>query len=203
MTSESSNAVSEMRLYDWRKRRLYVNAVEREQFLIAAMRAPAEVRTLCLTLLYTGCRISEALELTPASVQLSDRIITIRSLKKRSKIEMREVPIPSVLVEDLARTHGVAATPGSTRPLWRHSGKSLTRGQAYRWVKRIMREAGIVGVHACPKGLRHGYGVHATRAGVQLHMLQKWMGHASMKTTAIYATAVGREEREIAERMWT
>ena len=198
-----TDSASEMRLYDRRKRRLYINAIEREQFLIAAMRAPAEVRTFCLTLFYTGCRISEALELSPSSVQVADRIITIRSLKKRGKVEMREVPVPKVLAEDLARVHTISAWPGSITPLWRHGGKRLTRGMGYRWVKGVMKEAGIAGVQACPKGLRHGYGVHATRTGVQLHMLQKWMGHADMKTTAIYATAVGREEREIAERMWT
>lgn len=40
------------------------------------------------------------------------------------------------------------------------------------------------------------------RAGVQLNMLKKWMGHADMATTAIYADAIGEEERSIASRMW-
>jgi integrase len=33
-------------------------------------------------------------------------------------------------------------------------------------------------------------------------MLRKWMGHSSIETTAIYANAVGKEEMEIAGRMW-
>jgi len=33
-------------------------------------------------------------------------------------------------------------------------------------------------------------------------MMQKWMGHASMETTAIYANALGREERKIASKLW-
>jgi integrase len=32
--------------------------------------------------------------------------------------------------------------------------------------------------------------------------LQRWLGHASMTTTAIYLEAMGDEEREIAARMW-
>ncbi|WP_250565504.1 hypothetical protein [Adonisia turfae] len=40
------------------------------------------------------------------------------------------------------------------------------------------------------------------KSGIQLNMLQKWMGHPDMKTTAIYANALGDEEREIAARMW-
>jgi hypothetical protein len=33
-------------------------------------------------------------------------------------------------------------------------------------------------------------------------MLSKWMGHADIKTTAIYANALGEEQRAIAARMW-
>ncbi len=65
-----------------------------------------------------------------------------------------------------------------------------------------MAKAEICGNQACPKGLRHGYGVEAIRSGVPLNLLQKWMGHASMTTTAIYANASGAEELAIADRMW-
>ncbi|MEZ5846001.1 MAG: tyrosine-type recombinase/integrase [Geminicoccaceae bacterium] len=52
------------------------------------------------------------------------------------------------------------------------------------------------------KGLRHGYGVNAITKGVPLNMLCKWMGYADIKTTAIYANAIGAEEQGIAARMW-
>jgi len=66
-----------------------------------------------------------------------------------------------------------------------------------------MRAAGIAnGPHAAPKGLRHGFGIHAIRSGVPLNLVQRWLGHASIKTTAIYLQAMGVEEREIAARMW-
>ena len=60
----------------------------------------------------------------------------------------------------------------------------------------------IVGVHACPKGLRHGFGVSALQKAVPLNMVRKWLGHSRLSTTAIYADAVGDEEREIAGRFW-
>ncbi len=34
------------------------------------------------------------------------------------------------------------------------------------------------------------------------NMVQKWLGHAQLSTTAIYANAVGEEEQAIAARMW-
>ncbi len=59
------------------------------------------------------------------------------------------------------------------------------------------------GPHLCPKGLRHGYGINAIINKVPLNMLQKWMGHSKMVTTAIYANAVGEEQNKIASRMWS
>ena len=66
-----------------------------------------------------------------------------------------------------------------------------------------MIEAGLPDApQRSPKGLRHGFGVHAAVSGVPLNMLQKWLGHAHLSTTAIYAGAVGKEEQDIARRMW-
>jgi integrase/recombinase XerD len=57
--------------------------------------------------------------------------------------------------------------------------------------------------HASPKGLRHGFGVTAVSKGIALNIVQKWLGHSQLATTAIYANAVGEEEQNIASRMWT
>ena len=65
-----------------------------------------------------------------------------------------------------------------------------------------MRAAGIEGPQPTPKGLRHDYVVAAIGAAVPLNMLLKWMGYAAIETTAIYADALSKEERSIAERMW-
>jgi len=80
---------------------------------------------------------------------------------------------------------------------------SWSRKTAYRHVLAVMEAARIKGgPHKCPKGLRHGYGVHAISSGVPLNMLSKWMGHASLEVTAIYANALGEEQHSIAARMW-
>ena len=66
-----------------------------------------------------------------------------------------------------------------------------------------MIEAGIPeGPQCSPKGLRHGFKINAAVNGVPFNMLQKWMGHAQLSTTAIYAAAIGKEEQHIAARMW-
>jgi integrase/recombinase XerD len=74
---------------------------------------------------------------------------------------------------------------------------------AWRHVKAAVQAAGIRGAQANPKGLRHGFGVAAVQARIPLNLVQRWLGHAQLSTTAIYAEAIGSEEQEIAARMWT
>jgi len=177
--------------------RKYLTADERNRFLAAAATARPDVQTLCLMLAYSGCRISEALALTGAALEPSEGLVAIRSLKKRKPGVFRSVPLPPTLFDRLRMVHGAAAPTAGER-LW-----SLSRGRAWQLVKAVMSEAGIPpGPHATPKGLRHAYALHAIRSGVPLHLVQRWLGHASMATTAIYLQAVGAEEREIAARMW-
>ncbi|MDP0500866.1 MAG: site-specific integrase [Verrucomicrobiota bacterium JB022] len=79
---------------------------------------------------------------------------------------------------------------------------SFSRTTAYRLVKEVMRQAKIAGPQACPKGLRHGFGIACVEAGVPLPIISTWMGHASVKTTGIYLNATGAEERRLASRLW-
>ncbi len=174
-----------------------MNTEERMRFIQAANKQSPEIKAFCFTLFFTGCRLSEARELRFSSVQTTDRLISFRSLKKRDKHHIREVPIPSELIACLDQLHG-----DQDQFVWGKDGQKISRVTAYRWIKNVTNQAEIFGTQACPKGLRHSYGIHAVRSGVQLHMLQKWMGHADISTTAIYANAVGKEELEIADRMW-
>lgn len=184
-------------LYSGKGRRKYLTLAERTRFLAAARqcRRP-DVRALSLTLAYTGCRISEALALTRSAVEVESGFIAFRTLKRRAHaVVMREVPVPPEL---LAAFRNVNAGPGPDARFLR-----LSRSQAWRHIKALMRKAGIPdGPQASPKGLRHGFGLHAIRCGVPLNLVQKWLGHARMETTAIYLQATGPEEREMAKRMW-
>lgn len=84
-----------------------------------------------------------------------------------------------------------------TQRLW-----SWGRATGWRRVKEVMGAANIQGPQATPKGLRHGFGVAAVQASIPLNLVQKWLGHAQLSTTAIYADAVGAEEQGLAARMW-
>ena len=187
------------KLYDQRGRRKYLTKGERKAFLAAAAQEKPEIRTFCNVLAYTGCRISEALALKPESIDQANGVIVYTSLKKRGRLHFRAVPIPKTLQKLLVQVHGLeaqGAQPKATK-LW-----SWTRVTAWRHVKKVLKKARLEGPHATPKGLRHGFGVAAISSGVPLNLVQRWLGHAHMSTTAIYTHAIGDEERQIASRMW-
>jgi integrase/recombinase XerD len=86
-----------IQLYDTQGRRLYLASAERDAFLDAATLADRPARTLCAVLYYTGCRISEALALTPRRIDIGDQVVTFESLKKRRRGVYRAVPVPGTL----------------------------------------------------------------------------------------------------------
>src|SRR3954454_25215354 len=138
--------------------------------------------------------------LTPQQVDLSGRVVVFESLKKRRKGIYRAVPGPPELLDALDLVHGIREVQrrGHAKALLWH----WSRMTAFRRVQEVIAAAGIpAGPHACPKGLRHGFGVQAVSRGIALNMVQKWLGHAQLTTTAIYANAVGEEEQSIAAHM--
>lgn len=189
-----------MQLYDSHGRRKYLTPGERSDFLRAAERASQRVRTLCGTLAHTGCRISEALALTPDRVDLADGVLIFESLKKRRRGIFRAVPVPPDFLQILASVHRLAFSTSERRalPLW-----PFSRPTAWRHVRAVMRAAGIEGGHASPKGLRHGFGIKAAVSNIPINIIQRWLGHARLTTTAIYANATGPEEKQLAQRMWS
>ena len=180
-------------LYDGSGRRKYLTGEERARFLQAADRRDPQTRALCYLLAYTGCRISEALALR--RYQLGAGRLTMLTLKRRRAF-YRSIPVPAVLLRMLE-----ALPPPLDAPerFW-----DWHRATAWRRVKQVMRLADIdpVAPQSCPKGLRHGFGKHAAACDVPGNLIQRWLGHASPTTTAIYLDASGAEERAFAARMW-
>lgn len=197
--------MNEMQLFDVSGKRLYLTPEERNRFAhFASTHAKTnEARTFCRTIYYTGCRPSEALALTNNQIDFADQGIVIRSLKKRANkesgepnIKHRFIPIPVSFLDELNLVHNLQGQKKECR-LWPWS-----RATGWKRVAEVMEAASISGIHANAKGLRHAFGVNAVIKNVPLPTLQKWLGHEDLNTTAIYAQAVGDEERQLASRLW-
>ncbi|MDR3526094.1 MAG: tyrosine-type recombinase/integrase [Rhizomicrobium sp.] len=188
-------------LYDAHGQRKYLTSKERAAFIRMAVRTGGPVGTFCSVMALTGARISEVLALTPERIDRANGAIVFETLKRRERGIFRAVPIPYELVELLYAVHNLktAADDPERRGarLWRWS-----RPTAWKHVKSVMRLANIPDAQAMPKALRHAFGVEAVQDRIAITLVKKWLGHAKLQSTEIYATPLGREERRLAAHMW-
>lgn len=189
----SFDGVTHWQVFDEAGRRKYLTHEEHARFLEAADRLlPQPQAILCHLLAFTGCRISEALALGRHQLDSSRQAITFRTLKRRRTM-FRTVPVPDHLMRALLQL-----PKNRSDRLW-----EMHRTTAWRTIKRVMESASVNGPMATCKGLRHGFGIEAAAQNIPPNLIQRWLGHRSPSTTAIYLDAVGLEERAFACRLWS
>jgi integrase/recombinase XerD len=182
---------ADWQIFDAQGRRKYLNKAEREAVLAEADRCQPVTRALCYVLAYTGCRVSESLELRQSWLDAELLSVTLRTLKRR-RLMFRRIPIPEHVMSMLL---ALPCTPdGRLFP--------MHRSTAWRQVNAIMERMGVIGPMATSRGFRHGFGIHAISSGVPATLLQRLLGHADIATTLIYVDAVGADERRLVARMW-
>ena len=172
-------------------RRKYLTKAEGRRFLEAVDGLHPGRAAFCLVIYYTGCRISEALNLRGTDIDAEDGAVVIRTLKRRGRPACRRIPVPEALLSGLADL-----SPDGGR-LW-----SFSRTTGWRIVRRVMEDAGISGIHATARGMRHAFGVRGAMGEVPVTIIQEWMGHSDLSTTSIYLRVRGEEERKLIAKTW-
>lgn len=189
-------------LFDTAGNRKYLNPEERERFYTATGEVSKDWRMFGLMLYFTGCRISEALNLKVKDIDFSSGAVTFRSLKQRRDDVYRQVPLSDDYMRSLDDAFDMRILQKRSKSRNGHIW-GWSRKHGYSVIKDVMDKAELTGIQATPKGLRHGFAIACLDKGLPLNMVQKWMGHSSIVTTAIYANATGKEERKLAAKLWS
>src|ERR1700733_6818898 len=92
----------ELTLFDAGGERKYLCAKELPRFLRASRCGDSETDAFCRLLVFTGCRLSEALALTPGRLDPDIGRVVFRTLKQRHSV-FRAVPVPPDLMAALQR----------------------------------------------------------------------------------------------------
>lgn len=144
----------------------------------------------CLTLIYScGLRLKEATHLRVNQIDSKRMVIHIQQAKGRHD---RYVPLPHSTLQ-LLRLHYkfhrnpllLFPAPGRGEGEESLSGKALPDSSIQTVFKKSLRQVGIhkdAHVHT----LRHSYATHLLEAGVDIRIIQEYLGHQSIQTTMIY-----------------
>lgn len=148
----------------------------------------ADARLLMLIQWRAGLRISEALDLEAADVDLADDNPTLRVRLGKGQ-RSRLVPIHPELAAALRLHLDYGSRNGRTSRGAKLVG--VGRQQGSRWISQTVARAVEVGVLAPGRRvtshtLRHSYARHLLTHGIPINVLSRWLGHRSLDTTLIY-----------------
>ena len=145
---------------------------------------------VCLTTIYScGLRLGEGITLETGDIDGERKQLKIRKAKGGRD---RYIPLPDQTLEMLrnfwsSHRHPTLLFPANT-PLGvsaATTSKTMCPSGMRRALKAAVEECGIhkrVTVHT----LRHSYATHLLEAGVNLRVIQSYLGHGSIQSTLIY-----------------
>jgi integrase len=150
---------------------------------------------VCLGTLYScGLRLKEGLHLQVADID-SDRLqVHVRNGKGGKD---RYVPLPERTLQMLRQYWVTHRHPEWLFPASNFRGNMATAPMNPSSVQKAFRAAckeNGIQKHATVHTLRHSWATHMLEAGVNLRIIQAYLGHRSPKTTAIYTHLTRKAE---------
>lgn len=165
-----------------------VLSVAEVQQLLGCIRKPHY--RVCLSTIYAcGLRRSEGVSLQVTDVDSERMMLAVRQGKGAKD---RYVPLPESTLEMLRRhwtshQHPVWLFPAKPRDekTWATALAPMSPSSPQNVMRAAVQESGIL-KQATVHTLRHSYATHMLEAGVNLRLIQAYLGHSSITTTARY-----------------
>jgi len=154
---------------------------------------------VCLNTIYScGLRLLEGVKLQVKEIDSSRMVLHIRQGKGKKD---RYVPLPERTLEQLRwywrrHRHPVWLFPQRMEGL--AAKKPMDASGVQKAFRAAVRESGLnkaANVHT----LRHSYATHLLEAGVHLGLIQQYLGHNSLTTTARYLHVTPQVEYGVTE----
>ena len=135
---------------------------------------------LILEMLYgCGLRVSEVVKLRKNDIRFNEGVVVVRASKGNKD---RIVTLPNSLKEKL---HFLEIKNENDYVFESERGGSLSIKTIQEVMAKSAKKAGIK-KNVTPHTLRHSYATHLLEQGTDLRIIQKLLGHSSVKTTEIY-----------------
>ena len=161
-------------------------------------------RTFLWTVYSCGLRLSEALSLQVGDIDSQRMRVHVHRGKGAQD---RYVPLPQSTLQMLRTYWLTHRNPEWIFPAWGRdlrqaatSDRPMPRSTVQGALRRVVRELGLrkrISVHT----LRHCWATHALEAGVNLRLIQRYLGHRSLQTTTVYLHLTNEGEAEAYRRI--
>jgi site-specific recombinase XerD len=138
-------------------------------------------RAMLVTAYAAGLRVSEVAHLKVEDIDSQRMVIRIQQSKGHKD---RYVMLSPRLL-DLLRVYWKAAHPKTWLFPGRDGEGPITR-RGISWMCQQARKAAGLGKTVTVRSLRHSFATHLLESGTDVRTIQILMGHASLRTTAIY-----------------
>jgi site-specific recombinase XerD len=142
----------------------------------------ARLQTMAMLAYGAGLRVGEIVALEIGDIDAKRMVIHVRHAKRGRE---RFVMLSPRLLATLRVYWKGAKLPGPRLFAGRDGDAPLHRTAVHKAFSKAARKAGL-GKSLGPHALRHGFATHMLEGGTDLRTLQVLLGHASMKSTAIY-----------------
>ena len=143
--------------------------------------ANAKHRALLNIIYGSGLRVGEAVRLRPEHIESDRLMLRVEQGKGRKD----RYTILSKTSLDLLREYWREYQPSQWLFFGRDKNKHMPIETAQKIYYQAKEKAGVTsgrGIHS----LRHCFASHALEQGVDIFILKRWLGHASVKTTCVY-----------------
>jgi site-specific recombinase XerD len=172
------------------KRLPVVLSREEVQRLLVCLRRPHY--RVCLSTIYScGLRLLEGVQLSVVQID-SDRMML--HIRRGKGGQDRYVPLPRRTLDLLREYWWYHRDPVWLFPRVKAGATGSMDGSGVgRAFRAALAESGIV-KQATVHTLRHSWATHLLEAGVNLRLIQIWLGHQSLTTTAIYTHLTAKAE---------
>ena len=145
---------------------------------------------VCFSTIYScGLRLSEATHLKVENIDSDRGFINVRQSKGNKD---REVPLPKRTLELLREQWKSHRNKVWIFPAAGHKGKEIpdaTKPISNSGVQKAFRSAlktSGINKKATVHTLRHSWATHLLEAGINLRLIQTWLGHATPAATSVY-----------------
>ncbi len=177
---------------------IFLSTEELDKLVLTAEKFPNKntgMRDLiCLSILrYTGCRRSELLNLKWEDINISEAVIKFNGKGNKERL----LPIHPKLISYLI-TYKLHCDANPQEVIVKgKNGNRLSNSSLKKITEKYLTLAGLNERKITPHKIRHSFASELLKNGNDIRIIQQWLGHEEISTTAIYTHVTFDQLRKV------